>query len=221
MKITKTKYKEIFCAENQKRKLATVNSIPGFAPFNEKLITKGKIEYRTWDPYKSKWAAALMKKIKEFPIKKNSKVLYLGAASGQSASYIADVAENGKIFCVEISSRVLRDLIFVSEKKKNMIPILGDAKNPEEYNFIGEIDVILQDVAVKNQVDVLIKNKKFLKKNGYVMIAIKSRSVDVSANPEKIFKDSEEKLKNYFEIIDKKRLEPFEKDHIVFLLRKI
>ncbi len=221
MKINESKFKGVFLLENKKKKLATINLIPGFAPFNEKLIQKEGIEYRIWDPYKSKWAAGIMKKIKNFPIKDDSKILYLGAASGQSASYIADIAKKGKVFCVEISPRVMRDLTFVSEKKKNMVPVFSDAKIPKEYEFIGQVDVILQDVAVKNQVDILIRNKYLLKEGGHVLLAIKSRSVDVSAKPEKIFEESERKLKNHFEIIDKKRLEPFEKDHILFLLRKL
>lgn len=221
MKISESKFKDIFILENEKKKLATINLVTGFAPFNEKLIKKEGIEYRIWDPYKSKWAAGIMKNIKNFPIQNNSNVLYLGAASGQSASYIADIAKKGKIFCVEISHRVMRDLTFVSEKKKNMVPVFSDAKIPKEYEFIGQVDVILQDVAVKNQVDILIRNKYLLKEGGYVLLAIKSRSVDVSAKPEKVFEESEKKLKNHFEIIDKRRLEPFEKDHILFLLRKL
>ena len=52
------------------------------------------------------------------------------------------------------------------------------------------------------------------------MIAVKSRSVDVSAKPSEIFAKIEKSLKEKFEIIDKKRLEPYEMDHIVFLVRQ-
>lgn len=200
------------------KKIATINLIPGYTPFGEKLI-KNKVEYRIWDPYRSKWAAAILKGIKKFPLKKGDKVLYLGAASGQSASYISDiVGKNGLVFCVDISKRVMRDLIFLCKKRNNMIPILADASNPDEYEIVGKVDFIFQDVAVRNQVGIILKNKKFLKENGYAMIAIKSRSIDVSAKPSDVFKNVEKELKKYFLIIDKKRLEPYEKDHIVFLL---
>ncbi len=219
MKITKSKFEGIFWIENEKKKIATINLVPGYAPFGEQLIKHKNVEYRIWEPHRSKWAAAIMKGIKEFPLKKGNKVLYLGAASGQSASYISDiVGDRGKVFCVEISPRVMRELIFVAEKKNNMIPILADATNPSEYEFVGEVDFIFQDVAVKEQVDVLTKNKKFLKKGGYAMIAIKSRSIDVSAKPSEIFKNIEKELEKHFIIVDKKRLEPYEMDHIVFLL---
>ena len=71
-----------------------------------------------------------------------------------------------------------------------------------------------------NQAEILKRNSKFLKKNGHAMIAVKSRSVDVSAKPSEIFAKIEKSLKEKFEIIDKKRLEPYEMDHIVFLVRQ-
>jgi fibrillarin-like pre-rRNA processing protein len=220
MKITKSKFEGIYWIENGKKKIATVNLIPGYAPFGEQLIKQKNIEYRIWNPHRSKWAAAIMKGLKEFPLKKGDKVIYLGAASGQSASYIADiVGKEGKVFCIDVSPRVMRDLVFVAERKENMIPILADATNPGEYEFVGEVDFIFQDVAMPNQVEILKRNSRFLKKEGYAMIAIKSRSVDVKAKPSEIFSKVEKELKKDFDIIDKKRLEPYEMDHIVFLVK--
>lgn len=223
MKIIKSKFEGVYWIENGKRRIATVNLVPGHVLFDEQIIKDKNKEYRIWNPYRSKWAAAIVKGIKEFPLKKGHKVLYLGAASGQSASHISDiVGEEGKVFCVDISQRVMRDLIFVCEKRKNMIPILADASNPSEYDFIGEVDFIFQDVAMPNQVEILTKNaKKFLKDSGYAMIAIKARSIDVSAKPSEIFLRIENELSKEFKIIDKKRLEPYEMDHIVFLMKKI
>jgi fibrillarin-like pre-rRNA processing protein len=217
MKISKSKFDGIFWIEGEKKKIATINLVEGYAPFGEELVEK----YRIWNQYRSKWAAAIMKGIKEFPLRAGDSVLYLGAASGQSASYISDiVGSKGKVFCLEISERTMRDLIFVAEKKTNMIPVLADATQPGTYPYVGQVDFIFQDVAMPNQTEILIKNaKNFLKKGGYAMLALKSRSVDVSANPKDIFKTAEEELKKHFTIVDKKRLEPFEMDHIVFLLK--
>jgi len=221
MKITKTNFEGIFWIENGKKQLATVNLVPGYAPFEEKLVKENGKEYRIWDYYRSKWAAAIMRGIKEFPVNKGNNILYLGAASGQSASYISDiVGKEGKVFCLEISERTMRDMIFVAEKKTNMIPVLADATQPETYSYVGKVDFIFQDVAMPNQVEILVKNaKKFLKASGSAMLVIKSRSVDVSAKPADIFEKSEVELKKHFEVVEKKRLEPYEMDHIVFLLR--
>jgi fibrillarin-like pre-rRNA processing protein len=217
MKISKSKFSGIFFVENGKKQIATLNLVPGYRPFSEQEING----YRVWDPYHSKWAAAIMKGIKEFPLKSGDSVLYLGAASGQSASYISDiVGKDGKVFCVEIAPRVMKDLIFVAEKKTNMIPVLADATQPDSYVFVGKVDFIFQDVAMPNQTEILIKNaEKFLKKGGYAMLAVKARSVDVSAKPAEVFASAEKELVKHFTIVEKKRLEPFEMDHVVFLLK--
>ena len=94
-------------------KLATENLVPGNQVYNEKLVTKKGIEYRTWDPFRSKLAAAIMNELEEFPFKEKSKVLYLGASTGTTVSHISDVVgPQGKIFAVEHASRVARDFLY-------------------------------------------------------------------------------------------------------------
>ena len=219
----KSKYASVFWFEKDgKKRPATVNLAPGFSVYGEKLVKQEGKEYRVWDPYRSKIGAALMRNIKDLPVKKGDEVLYLGSASGTTASHISDiVGKSGKVYCVDVAQRVMRDLIFVAEKKDNMIPVLADASNPAEYEYmVEECDFVFEDVAMPTQVEILIKNcKQFLKKDGYAMIAIKARSIDVSANPSDIFERVEKQLEKEFEIVDKKRLEPYEKDHMVFLLK--
>jgi len=50
-----------------------------------------KIEYRAWNPFRSKLAAAIMGGIGNIYIKPGSKVLYLGAASGTTVSHVSDI----------------------------------------------------------------------------------------------------------------------------------
>jgi len=222
MKIIKSRFHNVFFTENGKRSPATLNLVPGFAVYGEKLIEQDGKEYRLWDPYRSKIAAAIMKGIKELPIKPGDKVLYLGAANGTTSSHVSDiVGKDGKVFCIDIATRVMRDLIYVCEHKKNMTPILADAAKTEEYEFaVEQCDFLFEDVASPDQAEILIKNaKKFLKKVGFAMIAVKSRSIDVTKEPKEIYAEVEKQLSKDFEIIDRKELEPFEKDHIMFLLK--
>lgn len=224
MKIVKSKFPNIFFAENGKRQPATINLTPGFAVYGEKLIEQDGKEYRLWDPWRSKIAAAIMKGIKDMPIHAGNKVLYLGAANGTTVSHVSDiVGKNGKVFCIDIAPRVMRDLIYVCEHKKNMVPILADASKTEEYEFaVEQCDFLFEDVAAPEQAEILIKNaKRFLKKDGYAMIAVKSRSIDVTKEPKIIYAEIETKLKQHFDVIDKKELEPFEKDHMIFLLKYV
>lgn len=50
-----------------------------------------KIEYRVWNPFRSKLAAAILGGVDQIHMPPGSKVLYLGAASGTTVSHVADV----------------------------------------------------------------------------------------------------------------------------------
>lgn len=209
--------------EDGTRKLATVNLAPGAQVYGERLLKIQEIEYRLWDPHRSKLAAAILKGIKEAPISSGKKVLYLGAASGTTASHAADlVGISGLVYCVEISSRPLRDLLVVCNRRTNMVPLLADARQPGSYcALVEKADVIYQDVAQPDQTDILLANvKAFLREGGHAVLALKARSIDVTKEPREIFNDEMEKLEDELEIIDAKILEPYEKDHAMLVLRK-
>ena len=54
-----------------------------------------------------------------------------------------------------------------------------------------------------------------------MILMIKARSIDVVQKPKKIFKEEERKLREKgFKIIEKVKLEPYEKDHIAFVVEK-
>ncbi len=208
-------------------KILTRNRVPGKRVYGEKLITINGIEYRVWDPYRSKLGAAIKKGLKHFAFKPGSIVLYLGAAEGTTASHISDVVgDEGIIFCIDISPRVMPKLIQVSEERRNMLPILADANKPEEYEeYIkevgGKVDIIYEDVAQPNQSEILMKNaERFLRDGGFAYLAIKARSIDVSKDPSEIFEQEKRKLSRMFEILEDIRLEPYEKDHTMLVLRK-
>ena len=120
-----------------------------------------------------------------------------------------------------LAPRTVRDLLFVCEERKNMMPLLANANKPETYrNRITEVDVIYQDIAQKNQVDIFLKNLEFLKPRGYALLAIKARSIDVTKSPQKIYREVEEKLREKLKIIDLKELDPLQKDHCFFICQK-
>ncbi|MEM3402662.1 MAG: fibrillarin-like rRNA/tRNA 2'-O-methyltransferase [Candidatus Hadarchaeales archaeon] len=210
--------------EDKTKKLATKSLVPGCKAYaDEKTFSDESGEYRIWDPYRSKLAAAILKGLEEVPIKSGVTVLYLGAASGTTASFVSDLAGSlGKIFCVEISSRPLHDLMLLCSKRKNMCPILADARDPSSYSpLVNEVDVIYQDVAQPNQVEILLENvKMFLKDGGHTILALKARAIDVTKEPREIFRDEMEKLGKEMEIIDTKILDPYEKDHAMMVLQK-
>ena len=219
MEVQKSKYEGIYSINLKNRRLIATQSItPGKTFFNEKTYKENNYEYREFNPSHSKLASAVIKKISLMPIKKGDAILYLGASHGYTPSFISDiVGKGGMIFCLDFAPRVVRDLLFVCEERENMIPLLADANKP---NRISQVNLIYQDVAQKNQVEILIKNLEFLKPKGYALIAIKARSIDVTKSPQKIYREVEEKLKEKLKIIDQKELDPFQKDHCFFVCQK-
>lgn len=196
--------------------IATRNKFKESKVYGEKLITEKGNEYRLWDLTRSKLSAAIQNGLRNFNIKKDYNVLYLGASSGTTLSHVADIAD--LIFAVEISKRMMRDLIQISEVRTNIIPILADASKPEEYSDrVLSIDFIYQDIAQPNQAEILNKNAEIFKPK-FAMLAIKARSIDVTKNPSQIFKKEIGKLKN-FEILEVVKLYPYDKDHVLVNLR--
>ncbi len=198
--------------------IATKNKFKGNRVYGEKIVTEKGEEYRIWDPKRSKLAAAIQNGLKNFPIKKNYNVLYLGASSGTTASHISDIAN--LVFAVEISKRMMRDLLQVCEIRDNIIPILGDASKPETYyDRVLSIDFIYQDIAQPNQAEILNKNAEIFKPK-FAMFVIKARSIDVTKNPSYVFKKEIDKLKN-FEVIESVKLYPYDRDHVLVNLRYV
>lgn len=207
------------------KKLFTQNldSCKDIKIYNERLVNyKGK-QYRSWNPYRSKLAAAILNGLR-LDIKADSDILYLGAATGTTASHISDIVKKGKIFLVENSPIALKKLIGVCRKRENMFPLLEDASHPEKYDSIlpGKVDVLYQDISQKNQAEIFAKNvDRYLKEKGTGFMMIKARSIDVSKKPRKIYKRVSSQLKKEGLKIKKEiELSPYEKDHIALVVSK-
>ena len=218
-------YKGVYIVELEdgSTRLATRNLAPGHRVYGEWLFRVGGIEYREWNAYRSKLAAALLKGIKELVIKEGSKLLYLGAGSGTTPSHVSDlVGEKGIVYAVEFAPRVMRELINVAETRKNLIPILADARFPNRYAHIVDlVDIIYADVAQPEQASLVNMNAKyFLKDGGYLYLAIKARSIDVTKEPDEVYRREINTLnEGGFEIIDVVHLDPFDRDHAMVLAR--
>jgi fibrillarin-like pre-rRNA processing protein len=206
---------------SENNKLYTISYSPGIKVYGEKLVKMSDLEYREWNPRKSKLAAYLKAGGTVFPIKKDSRLLYLGASSGTTASHISDIAAAGKVYCVEFSPRMFRELMTTCARRSNMMPILGDATNPEEYQFaVDPVDIVYADVAQKRQADIIADNMNFFRADTG-MVAIKARSEDVASNPSDIYRASEKRLKERgFEILDSRDLGPYENDHRMIVFRR-
>jgi fibrillarin-like pre-rRNA processing protein len=203
-------------------KLATKNLVIGKKVYNEELIKIDDIEYRTWNPYRSKLAAAILNKLRNVEIKSKSSVLYLGAATGTTASHVSDiVGENGEVYCIEISERNMRELIKVCNMRSNMLPIMSDAREIGKYKEeIKSVDIIYQDISSRDQADILLANSTMLREGGTAYVAIKSQSISISKKPEVIYEEFLDRVSGSFELIEKVDIMPYDKLHLFVVLRK-
>ncbi|MEB3760512.1 MAG: fibrillarin-like rRNA/tRNA 2'-O-methyltransferase [Desulfurococcales archaeon] len=219
------KWKNVFIVELEdgSLRLATKNLVPGQRVYGERLFKFNGVEYREWNAYRSKLAGALLKGLEELPVKEGDKLLYLGIASGTTASHVSDIiGKEGRIYGVEFAPRVMRDLILIIQERKNIYPILGDARFPEKYRHLVEaVDGLYADVAQPDQAAIVVRNAKFfLKDEGYLLLAIKARSIDVTTEPGEVYRREVQTLKdNGFEIVDVVHLDPFDKDHAMIYAR--
>ena len=217
-----TQFKGVYWAklEDGSKHLATLNLDPGKSVYGERLIRLARKEYRVWDAYRSKLAAAILKGISFVPIAPRTRILYLGAASGTTASHVSDIVGiEGAVFCVDFASRAMRELISnLCSGRRNVYPVLEDARFPERYSqIVRGVGSMYCDIAQPDQARILSDNADlYLKSGSGAMLAIKSRSIDVTLSPPEVFEKELKTLSQRgFEVKSMLRLEPFDRDHIM------
>jgi len=211
----------VFIARGKEDALVTKNMVLGESVYGEKRIAvedeAGKIEYRVWNPFRSKLAAAILGGVDKIHMPPGSKVLYLGAASGTSVSHVSDVVgPEGMVYAVEFSHRSGRDLLNVAKKRTNVVPIIEDARHPHKYRMlVPMVDCVFSDVAQPDQARIVCHNASFFLKNGgWVVVSIKANCVDSTAAPEAVFAMEIDKLrKDGCKPKEQLTLEPYHRDH--------
>lgn len=211
------------CRGGKEDALVTKNFVPGDDVYGEKRISVetegGKVEYRVWNPFRSKLAAAILAGVENIYMGPGSKVLYLGAAAGTTVSHVADiVGPEGCVYAVEFSQRPGRDLLEMAKKRTNVIPLIEDARHPHKYRMlVPMVDCIFADVAQNDQARIVALNAQvFLKNGGHYVISIKANCIDSTAAPEAVFANEIARLKaDGLKPKEQIGLEPYERDHCV------
>jgi fibrillarin-like pre-rRNA processing protein len=196
--------------------LLTRNMAPGRRVYNEELLLRNGEEYRTWDPFRSKLAAAILKGLPEDVIRQGDRVLYLGTSTGTTASHVSDaIGKKGLLIGVEFSPRVAREFVEnVARYRENVIPFVADARDPSKYS-VSTVDVVYCDIAQPDQTEIAIRNcQGLLKRGGRLLLIVKARSIDVLDEPARVFRQEVKKLEaSRFKIHKVIELSPFERDH--------
>jgi rRNA 2'-O-methyltransferase fibrillarin len=217
------RHEGVFVARGKEDSLVTKNMVPGESVYGEKRINVeaegAKTEYRVWNPFRSKLAAAILGGVDNIWMKPGSKVLYLGAASGTSVSHVSDlVGPDGVVYAVEFSHRPGRDLVNMAKKRPNIVPIIEDARHPIKYRIlVGMVDCIFADVAQPDQARIVAHNASFfLKTGGHCVISVKANCIDSTVAAEVVFAAEIKKLQaENFRPLEQLTLEPYERDHAV------
>uniref|UniRef100_A0A2K5DR33 Fibrillarin n=1 Tax=Aotus nancymaae TaxID=37293 RepID=A0A2K5DR33_AOTNA len=217
------RHEGVFICRGKEDALVTKNLVPGESVYGEKRVSipegDDKVEYRAWNPFRSKLAAAILGGVDQIHIKPGAKVLYLGAASGTTVSHVSDiVGPDGLVYAVEFSHRSGRDLINLAKKRTNIIPVIEDARHPHKYRMlIAMVDVIFADVAQPDQTRIVALNAHtFLRNGGHFVISIKANCIDSTASAEAVFASEVKKMQQEnMKPQEQLTLEPYERDHAV------
>ncbi len=212
------------------RNIWTRNAVKGVSVRKERRKRDGKNEWRYWDPTKSKVAASLHR-TKRNPIHLLPKIgqscLYLGASIGGTLSHIHDCVcgsgnhHKGNIVAVDISPRMMRDLVQLCHRRPGIIPLLADARKVEGLSpFINKkVDWLHQDLSIADQAKNFVKiSNVFLKSGGVGLLSLKGDSERISEGDLEIrFQNAERVLEgSNLEIIERIDLKGLEENHILF-----
>jgi fibrillarin-like pre-rRNA processing protein len=200
--------------------LLTKNLVPGNRTYGEELLIKDGSEFRVWDPFRSKLAAAILKGLPQDVIKEGEKILYLGTSTGTTPSHVSDlVGPKGLVIGVELAPRVAREFVEnVARRRSNVMPFVADARDPSKYSLM-KVDLVYCDIAQQDQTEIAIVNcRQLLKDRGKLLLVVKARSIDVVKDPKVVFREETRKLEAAgFRIVSVIELSPFDKDHALIL----
>ena len=216
------------------RSLWTRNAVRGVSVRGERRKTDARIEWRAWDPSRSKVAAALLRTANDpsqlLP-ETGSTCLYLGASFGSTVSYIHDQVcgagnhHGGQVVAVEIAPRAMRDLSELASIRPGLVPVLGDARQPQTVApyIRGKADWMHQDLSIADQAETFVRMAgAFLKPGGTGLLSLKAASERSSDGDDdsRFAKAARILRESNLDVIERIDLKGLEEQHLVFHVRK-
>jgi fibrillarin-like pre-rRNA processing protein len=205
------------------RDLFTENARPGRRVYGEEIVTENGVEYRRWDPWRSKLSAYLVGGARRLPFDRPRSLLYLGAAHGTTVSHLADLVPEASLFAVEKSPRAFATLLGLARERPRLFPLLADAQLPERYAAdVGVVDFLYQDVAQRNQAEIFGDNAvSCLRSGGTGLLFLKVRSVTQRRSAGSIVTDARRILEHYgLTTVDQRPLVPYARDHVALTVAR-
>ncbi len=185
--------------------------------YGERWVHSGPLTYRSFEPGRSKLSAGIVHDWTGPLPSEGQRWLYLGAASGTTASHLADlVGPSGRIYALERSPRPFARLLALAERWPNLLPILADARLPRVYSrLVPPVDGLYADIAQPDQVEIVRNNAElFLEGPGAAVIfALKTASMGRDRTAPAHLAVAERELASSVELAPSVRLDPFHKGH--------
>lgn len=191
------------------------------AVYGERVVYRDGEPIRFWDATRSKLGAALVRGYEGALPAPGEAWLYLGAASGTTASHVADlVGPAGAVFALEKSLRPFTRLLGLAERYPNLLPILADAREPRSYlTRVPPVDGLYVDVAQPDQVALTVENARwYLRRSGVVLLALKTSSMGRELAPREHLDRALRTLEPIAECGEAVPLEPFHRRHFLLEL---
>ena len=205
--MNKNNSKIIWKDYNGKKRLFTI--IP--KPENQKN------QYRNWNPFYSKLAAALFNGLEIFPFKPNSKIFYSDNTSNTTLSHLLDIIDSKDvIYLLKNNSTKIKNL-------KNVV-IIDEVKNNILHNHDQKdtFDIIYLDIMNNENLQTQILNHATtLKKLGFLIIILNS----ISKINDPLFRNQINgiiaKPSSSLKLIQEINLSNFFKNSMMIILQKI
>ena len=173
--------------------------------------------FRLFEAGRSKLAAGLAKGWDGGLPRPGERWLYLGAATGTTASHVADlVGPLGRVYALERSPRPFARLLALADRWPNLLPILADARDERGYaSLVPPVDGLYVDVAQPDQIEIASRNAAlYLARPGsLLLLALKAASMGRERSPSEHLERSERALGATFDLEPSVRLEPFHRAH--------
>jgi len=203
------------------RDLFTVNRTPGSKVYGETLATVDGVEYRRWDPFRSKLAALLLKGAPANALGRPRTVLYLGASHGTTVSHLSDLWPEATIFAIEKSPTSFAPLLALARRRPGLVPILADAQLPERYQAdVGPVELLYQDIAQRDQAGIFVENARAcLAPGGHGILMLKVRSVTQQRPTATVVREARTALSGArLTVTFETPLGPFSREHVALTM---
>ncbi len=187
--------------------------------YGERWTDLGDRALRAFEPGRSKLAAGLARGWTGALPSSSESWLYLGAASGTTASHLADlVGPGGRVYAVERSPRPFARLLALGERWPNLLPVLADAREPRSFApLVPEVRGLYADIAQPDQVAIVRANAElFLDGPGArLLLALKTASMGRERDPAGHLAAATTELGTEFDLASAVKLDPFHRGHFL------